>query len=298
MIATNTSVEDEVLSRHTSAGSVFYAFDPSGNTVQRLNSSGTALSTSTYDAFGFVNTNDTSGDPYGGFGAQYGYYLDTEKGLYLLGARYYDASAGRFLNRDPAMDGANWYSYCGNNPLTNSDPSGLWSWQCIACRAAAGAIIAAGGLALAAAIALLASCFYMGPLAVLGCIQTALAAISAASGIIAVGWIMWDHCPCTDDPPNPSDGCGGGRGTGGTGGGGGRGGGRGGDGGRGGGGGGGKKIFPGCSDIDNPLPPGWTRHHNAVGSCDDRPGSVPVTGGSGGSGIGDPGHCKKKQIAH
>ena len=43
----------------------------------------------------------------------------------LLGHRYYDPNAGRFLTRDPEKDGRNWYVYCDNNPLKNIDPSGF-----------------------------------------------------------------------------------------------------------------------------------------------------------------------------
>ena len=47
--------------------------------------------------------------------------------LVLLGHRYYDPGAGRFLNRDPVgmEGGVNVYAYCVNNPVNNIDPSGL-----------------------------------------------------------------------------------------------------------------------------------------------------------------------------
>jgi RHS repeat-associated protein len=38
-----------------------------------------------------------------------------------LGYRYYDASTGRFLSRDPIRDGYNWYVYCENDPVNAVD---------------------------------------------------------------------------------------------------------------------------------------------------------------------------------
>ena len=37
----------------------------------------------------------------------------------------YDPVTGRFISEDPAFDGLNWYVYCGNNPISNIDPTGL-----------------------------------------------------------------------------------------------------------------------------------------------------------------------------
>ena len=44
-----------------------------------------------------------------------------------MGYRYYDSRTGRFLTQDPAGDGDNWYTYCGNNPTNEIDPGGLMS---------------------------------------------------------------------------------------------------------------------------------------------------------------------------
>ncbi|GGY07392.1 hypothetical protein GCM10010358_70690 [Streptomyces minutiscleroticus] len=56
---------------------------------------------------------------------------DASTGLTHLGAREYDPATGRFLSVDPIMDltdpqQINGYTYSNNNPLTFSDPSGLW----------------------------------------------------------------------------------------------------------------------------------------------------------------------------
>ena len=55
-------------------------------------------------------------------------------GLTQVGARYYDATIGRFISVDPVMDLSRpqqWggYSYAENNPITYADPTGLLSWK-------------------------------------------------------------------------------------------------------------------------------------------------------------------------
>jgi RHS repeat-associated protein len=71
---------------------------------------------------------------------------DVATGLTLLGARYYDELVGRFISVDPVLDPGtpaqfNAYVYSGNNPLTWSDPSGLF-WNSIknGAKRAAGAV--------------------------------------------------------------------------------------------------------------------------------------------------------------
>lgn len=58
--------------------------------------------------------------------------LDTESGLYLYRARYYDPQTGRFLNEDPiglAGGDQNLYAYVFDDPINNTDPSGLFKKQ-------------------------------------------------------------------------------------------------------------------------------------------------------------------------
>ncbi len=50
---------------------------------------------------------------------------EADTGLVLMGHRYYDTRIGRFLSQDPAGKGNNWYAYAGNDPVNNTDPSGL-----------------------------------------------------------------------------------------------------------------------------------------------------------------------------
>lgn len=61
---------------------------------------------------------------------------DSESGLDYFGARYYSSNIGRFMSPDQSNWGVdfynpqtwNHYSYVGNNPLSNTDPNGLWLW--------------------------------------------------------------------------------------------------------------------------------------------------------------------------
>ncbi len=114
-----------LVSRNTPAsGTVWYAFDERGNVAQRVNGSGSVLSTDLYDGFG--NVTRTGGPDVFGFGGQAGYYTDAETGLILCTNRHYDSQSGRFLSRDPLGygGGINLYSYTQNNPVNWLDPFG------------------------------------------------------------------------------------------------------------------------------------------------------------------------------
>jgi RHS repeat-associated protein len=108
------------------SGTTTYSLnDRLGTASRQTNTSATTTATQTYDAFGLlVSSTGTFKGPFG-FAGAHGYQEDADSGLKLLGHRYYDSSTGRFLTRDPAKDGRNWYSYCRNNPLRAVDPNGL-----------------------------------------------------------------------------------------------------------------------------------------------------------------------------
>ncbi len=105
-----------------------------GSFTRQTNASQTTTSTRIIDAFG--NLESSSGTPQSpfGFAGNQGYQEDGDSGLKLLGHRYYDSGTGRFLTRDRAMAGSNWYTYCNNNPLKATDRSGLEP-ELLACEA-------------------------------------------------------------------------------------------------------------------------------------------------------------------
>ncbi|MDK3155839.1 RHS repeat-associated core domain-containing protein [Kamptonema cortianum] len=95
------------------------------NTDLQTNSADSVTAERQYDAFGNVIASSGVWTSRFGNAGRFGYQEDADSGLKLLGHRYYDSSTGRFLTRDPIKDGTNWYSYCGNSPITSFDADGL-----------------------------------------------------------------------------------------------------------------------------------------------------------------------------
>ena len=81
---------------------------------------GATITSYRYDAFG--NLIDSSAPEFGFSSKRY----DASTSLSYFGVRYYDASLGRFISRDPMgyIDGPNMYIYCTNNPINWFDPFG------------------------------------------------------------------------------------------------------------------------------------------------------------------------------
>ena len=112
--------------------------DPQGSILAVTNSNGYVQQRMDYDAWGALR-DPATGTPYGPddqpellLGRGYtGHEHLPEFGLINMNARLYDPALGRFLSPDPVVqmpDNAqsfNRYSYCLNNPLRYSDPTGL-----------------------------------------------------------------------------------------------------------------------------------------------------------------------------
>ncbi len=107
----------------------YVATDPTGSPRVITDASGTPVRLLTFDSFGNIE-NDTNP----GFDLPVGFaggIADPATGLVRFGLREYDPAAGRFMSRDPTLFGGqsiNLYAYAANDPIGQSDPTGLISF--------------------------------------------------------------------------------------------------------------------------------------------------------------------------
>jgi len=105
----------------------YFLFNGHGDVVQTVDEAGTLQNQYDYDIWGNPTlTVETSSNA-----IRYsGEYMDSETGLYYLRARYYDPYTGRFTSEDSYWGedenplSLNLYTYCENDPVNFTDPSG------------------------------------------------------------------------------------------------------------------------------------------------------------------------------
>jgi len=114
------------IAKKTGATVKYFHSDHLGSTRLVTDSSGQPTFESDYKPFG-EDANATGTEKY----AFTGQYNEADIGLYYFGARWYDASLGRFISEDPikgsmlSSQSQNPYVYCMNNPLRFVDPTGM-----------------------------------------------------------------------------------------------------------------------------------------------------------------------------
>ena len=116
----------------TTESTYYYVRNLQGDIIGILDSNGVQVVSYTYGAWGDILS--VGGSLASTIGQQNplryrGYYYDSETGFYYLQSRYYDTVTQRFVNGDSLLDnshilGNNQFSYCYNNPVMFSDPSG------------------------------------------------------------------------------------------------------------------------------------------------------------------------------
>jgi RHS repeat-associated protein len=99
----------------------FLQTDERGSVIAVTNSAGSLLAANTYDEYGIPGASNLGRFQYTGQA-----WL-SEISLAYYKARMYDPKLGRFMQTDPTGydDGPNWYAYVADDPLNNTDPSGL-----------------------------------------------------------------------------------------------------------------------------------------------------------------------------
>ncbi len=110
----------------------YYHHDQLGSTTLLTSSAGSKLVTYTYNSYGLIAKQKGSSTNPMLFAGQ---YRDLESGLYYLHARYYDPSTAQFMSVDPNVSVTGQpYSYAGDNPVNETDPSGR-TWLSISVAA-------------------------------------------------------------------------------------------------------------------------------------------------------------------
>ena len=102
-----------------------YHYDGMGNTTELTDSTGAVTDTYRYNAWGeVISRTGTTKNPHTFVGKER-YYAVPEATLYLLGFRYFSATAARFPSIDPKRVGVNWYIYVESRPASHADAYGL-----------------------------------------------------------------------------------------------------------------------------------------------------------------------------
>jgi len=116
-----------LLTRQVGVDTFIYMYNGHADVTALLNTAGSIVATYYYDAFG--NILDQTGVLSNNI-LYAGYQYDSETGLYYLNARMYDPVTARFMQEDTFTGdrndplSLNLYTYCHNEPLMYSDPTG------------------------------------------------------------------------------------------------------------------------------------------------------------------------------
>ncbi len=116
-----------LIAKQDTSGTYWYHGDHLQSTRLMTDSLGQAVKTYDYAVFGdIINETGTLHNER----TYTGHNVDPDTGLIYMNARYYDATLGRFLSADTIVQDPfdpqflNRYTYCRNNPVMYTDPSG------------------------------------------------------------------------------------------------------------------------------------------------------------------------------
>jgi RHS repeat-associated protein len=117
---------DEPLAMERGGSFYYYHADGLGSIAAITNAAKSVVQSYSYDSFGMVKPSTAFRNSFTYTAREW----DRETGLYYYRARYYDPMVGRFISKDPigfAGGDVNLYGYVQNNPVNQTDPTGLSS---------------------------------------------------------------------------------------------------------------------------------------------------------------------------
>jgi RHS repeat-associated protein len=102
-------------------------YDQVGSTILRTDDTGKVIGKAEFSAFGITFWKQGDMETPFLYNGQAGVQTDSN-GLLHMRARYYSPYLMRFLNADPIgfSGGSNWFAYAGGDPISKSDPYGLY----------------------------------------------------------------------------------------------------------------------------------------------------------------------------
>jgi RHS repeat-associated protein len=122
-------------------GDYYYVRNGQGDIIKLIDGTGADVVRYTYDTWGKLlnmwytpNTGNHWNLGYLNPFRYRGYVYDEQTGWYYCQSRYYDPEVGRFISADALLStgqgilGYNMYAYCGNNPVSRSDSTGMF-WK-------------------------------------------------------------------------------------------------------------------------------------------------------------------------
>ncbi len=102
----------------------WYCYDGLGSVLAEASSTGYITGARQMDVYGAPRATQGSPTSKHAYVGGLGHPTEDDTGLIYMRARWMDPVTGTFVSEDPAKQTANWYSYCGANPVNQIDGDG------------------------------------------------------------------------------------------------------------------------------------------------------------------------------